>query len=145
MLNLKTLLSSVRAGFTLIEVMLAIAFIGIAMTALLALHHTNLQAVIRAQELTRAAMLAQGLMSQAELERFPPAGRTHGDFSRPYRGLYPNYRWVRDVQPSPVFPDIERVRVTVQYGTRFAKSFSLTEFMRNPVLRNPSQPTNNGD
>jgi type II secretion system protein I len=121
-----------RAAFTLLEVMIAVAFIGIAMTALLALHHTDLQSVIRAQELTRAAMLAQGLMSQAELERFPPSGHSHGDFNRLYPGLYPNYRWVQEVDQSPVFPDIERVHITVEYGPRFINSFSLTEFMRNP-------------
>jgi prepilin-type N-terminal cleavage/methylation domain-containing protein len=122
-----------RTGFTLIEVMIAIAFIGIAMTALLALHHTNLRAVIHAQELTRAAMLAQGLMSQAELERFPAVGRTHGNFTRLYADQYPNYRWLREVQQSPLFPDIEKIRVTVQYGPRFIDSFSLTEFIRNPL------------
>lgn len=134
----RTSLRRTRAGFTLLEVMIAIAFIGIAMTALLALHDSDIQSAIRAEELTRAAMLAQGLMAQAELERFPPTGHTHGDFSRLYASQYRNYRWVQEVIPSPTFPDIERVHVTVQYGPRFSNSFSLTEFLRNPL---PSQQT----
>ena len=128
------------AAFTLLEVMIAIAFIGIALIALLALHHSDLQSVIRGQELTRAAMLAQALMSEAELERFPPPGKTHGDFSQLYPGEYPNFRWARTVTPSPVFPDITRVQVHVLYGPGFRNGFSLTEFMHNPLLPTPNQP-----
>jgi general secretion pathway protein I len=125
------------AGFTLLEVMIAIAFIGIALIALLALHHSDMQAVIRAQDLTRAAMLGQSLMSEAELERFPAPGSSHGDFSQIYPGEFPNFRWTRTVQPSPVFPDITRVRVSVFYGPGFKRSLSLTEFMHNPTLPVP--------
>ncbi|MBI3759086.1 MAG: prepilin-type N-terminal cleavage/methylation domain-containing protein, partial [Deltaproteobacteria bacterium] len=46
-----------RHAFTLLEVMIAVAFIGIAMLALLSLHQSNLQSVIRGQDLTQASML----------------------------------------------------------------------------------------
>jgi type II secretory pathway pseudopilin PulG len=131
------------AAFTLLEVMIAIAFIGIALISLLALHHSDMQAVIRAQELTRAAMLGQALMSQAELERFPEPGQSHGDFSQTYPGEYPNFRWAREVTPSPLFPDIARVQVHVLYGPGFRNSFNLTEFMHNPLPPTPNQ-TNPG-
>ena len=120
-------------GFTLLEVMVAVAFIGIALMALLSLHHTDMQAVIRGQELTRAAMLAQGLMTQAEVERFPPPGTTSGDFSRQYPGQYSHYRWQRTVEASPLFPDVCRVRVRVFYGPGFKDSFGVTEFLHNPL------------
>jgi type II secretion system protein I len=126
------------AAFTLLEVMIAVAFIGIGLIALLALHHSDLQAVIRAQDLTRATMLAQSLMSQAELERFPPPGTSHGDFSQVYPGEFPNFRWTRTVEPSPLFPDITRVRVSVLYGPGLRRSLSLTEFMHNPTLPAPT-------
>ncbi len=137
---MKVFASAVRSGFTLLEVMIAIAIIGIAATALLSLHHSNLQSVIKAQNLTRAAMLAQGLMSQAELERFPPPGRNHGDFAQLYPGAYRNFRWEREVVQSPLFPDIERVRVSVYYGPRFRERFTLTEFLRNPFPPEGSTP-----
>ncbi|MGH7836469.1 MAG: type IV pilus modification PilV family protein [Candidatus Binataceae bacterium] len=130
---MKRLRTRLVAAFTLLEVMLAIAVIGIALIALLALQHSDLRAVIRGQELTRAAMLAQALMSEAELERFPAPGQTHGDFSQLYPGEYPNFQWARTVTPSPLFPDVTRVRVRVLYGPGFHNSFSLTEFMHNPV------------
>lgn len=130
-------------GFTLLEVMIAVAFIGIAMIALMALHHSDLIAVSRAHDLTRAAMLAQSLMSQAELERFPPVGSTHGDFSALEPGEYPNFRWERVVEQSSLFPDIEQVRVRVRYGPRFMRDYSLSEFMRNPIPPN-TQSNQNG-
>jgi type II secretion system protein I len=125
--------NSLFRAFTLLEVMIAVAFIGIALLALLSLHHTDLQSVIRSQDLTAASMLAQTLMTQAEIERFPPPGRSQGDFSRAYPGVYPNFRWQRTVEPSPLFPDIRRVQVRVLYGPGFRRSFDLTEFMHNPV------------
>lgn len=127
-------------GFTLLEVMIAVAFIGIALIALLALHHTDMQSVIRGQDLTRASMLAQALMSQAELERFPPPGQSHGDFSQLFPGAYPNFRWQRAVEQSPLFPTIERVRIRVIYGPGGRRHFDLTEFMHNPTLPNPTLP-----
>jgi len=121
------------AAFTLLEVMIAVAFIGIALLALLSLHHSNLNSVIRGQNLTEAATLAQALMAQAELERFPPVGVTQGDFSQMYPGQYKSFRWQRSVEGSPVFPDVRRVRIRVLYGAGGVRSFTLTEFMHNPV------------
>jgi type II secretory pathway pseudopilin PulG len=119
-------------AFTLLEVMIAIAFIGIAMIALMGLHRQDLESVIRAQDLTRAAMLAQMIMTQAEMERFPSPGETRGDFSRQYPGQYVNFRWERTVDPLPNFPDVCRVRVRVFYGSNFHLNFGLAEFLHNP-------------
>jgi type II secretion system protein I len=141
---MRTLARAMRAGFTLLEVMIAIAFIGIALTALLALHHSDLQAVIKARDLTRAAMLAQALMSEAELQRFPEPGHSHGDFSRYYPGEYRNFLWQREVVPSPMFPDIERVRISVLYGPRLRERFTVTEFLRNPAPPEGESPANGG-
>jgi type II secretion system protein I len=142
---MKRLLKTAAAAFTLIEVMIAIAFIGIALIALLGLHHTDMQSVIRGQDLTRAAMLAQALMSQAELERFPEPGQKRGDFSQSYPGVFPNFRWQRVVDQSTLFPTVERVRVSVTYGPGGRRHFDLTEFMHNPAMPNSLLPgQNNG-
>ena len=122
-----------RSGFTLLEVMIAVAFIGIAMLALLSLHQNNLESVIRAQDLTSASMLAQQLMSTAEAERFPPPRQTRGDFSRDYPDRYKNFRWEREVDLLPQFPDVRRVRVSIFYGHNFGHRFDLLEFMHNPT------------
>jgi hypothetical protein len=113
--------------------MVAVAFIGFAMLALLSLHHSNLQTVARARELTQAAMLAQALMTDAEESRFPQPGRLSGDFQKMYPGQYIRFRWQRNVEQSEEFRDIRRVRVTVFYGPGFRRTFVLTEFMHNPL------------
>jgi prepilin-type N-terminal cleavage/methylation domain-containing protein len=121
-----------RRAFSLIEVMIAIAFIGIAMLALLSLHQRNLAGVIDAQDLTRASMLAQELMSSAEVERFPMPGQRHGDFSRDFPGQFKNFRWKREVTLMPQFPDMRRIHVSVFYGRKFSRRFDLLEFVHNP-------------
>jgi type II secretory pathway pseudopilin PulG len=129
-------------AFTLLEVMIAVAFIGIAMLALLSLHQNNLASVILAQDLTRASMLAQQLMSTAEVARFPEPGRTHGDFNRDYPGQFNNFRWEREVNVIPQFPDMCRVRISVLYGHGFRRRFDLVEYMHNP---NPPPMPNQPD
>jgi type II secretion system protein I len=124
---------SSQQAFTLLEVMIAVAFIGFAMLALLSLHHSSMQSVARARELTQAAMLAQALMTDAEQTRFPQPGRFTGDFQKMYPGRYANFRWQRIVEQSEDFPDIRRVRITVSYGPGFRRTFVLTEFMHNPL------------
>ena len=120
-------------GFTLLEVLIAIFVLGVGLSALLGLHHQSMQSVIAAQDETRAAMLAQVVMTQAELQRYPDNGSMHGNFNSVFPGKYANYRWVRMVQESGIFPDVRKVRVTVQYGPGFGRSFSISEFIHNPV------------
>jgi general secretion pathway protein I len=122
-----------RAGFTLLEVMIAVAVLGISLLALLALEHQDLQSVIRGQDISRAAMLAQVLMTQAELERFPALGTTSGNFDQLYSGRYPNFRWTRSVEPSSAFPDLRMVQIQVLYGPRLGRNYSVVEFMHNPA------------
>jgi general secretion pathway protein I len=122
-----------RAGFTLLEVLIAIAVLGIALLALLSLEHQDLQSVIRGQDISRAAMLAQALMTQAELERFPQVGTTSGNFNQMYSGQYPNFRWTRSVEPSPVFPDLRKVEIHVLYGPSLGRNYSVVEFLHNPL------------
>jgi hypothetical protein len=129
--------------------MIAIAFIGIALLALLSLHHSGMQSVARTRELTQAAMLAQALMTGAEQSRFPDPGQLSGDFNKLYPGQYGGFRWERIVEQSHEFPDIRRVRIIVFYGPELRRTFVLTEFMHNPLpqltlpLANPNPPQQN--
>jgi general secretion pathway protein I len=125
--------SARTAGFTLLEVMIAIAILGMGLFALLGLHHQSMQSVIQAQDETRAAMLAQVVMTQTELQRYPDDGNSHGDFNAVFPKLYPNYRWQRLVQETGIFPDVRKVNVTVFYGPAFSRRFSISEFLHNPV------------
>ena len=125
-------------GFTLLEVMVAMAILGIALLGLLSLHHQSVQSVIRAQQSTRASMLAQAVMTQAELERYPDLGQTRGDFEGSFPGEFPDFRWQREVAESGMFPDVRRVTVLIAYGPGLRLHFELVEFLHSPVPPDPS-------
>ena len=125
-------------GFTLLEVMVAMAILGIALLGLLSLHHQSVQSVIRAQQSTRASMLAQAVMTEAELERFPDLGRTSGDFESAFPGEFPDYRWQRVVADSGMFPDVRKVTILIAYGPGLRQHFELVEFLHSPVPPDPS-------
>ena len=120
-------------GFTLLEVMVAIAILGIALLGLLGLQHQSMQSVIRAQQSTRASMLAQAVMTEAELERYPDLGRTRGDFESSFPGEFQDFRWEREVAASGMFPDVRKVKVVIRYGPKLGQSFSLVEFLHSPI------------
>ena len=113
--------------------MVAIAILGIALLGLLGLHHQSLQSVIRAQQSTRASMLAQAVMTEAELERYPDLGRTSGDFESSFPREFPDFRWQREVVASGMFPDVRKVKVVIRYGPTLSQSFALVEFLHSPV------------
>ena len=60
------------AGFTLLEIMVALAIVAIALVPLLRLHLLSLDATIRSQDLTTAILLAQGQL--AAMGAFPEEG-----------------------------------------------------------------------
>ena len=120
-------------GFTLLEVMISMAILGVALAGLLSLQHQSLQSVIRSQDMTQAAMLAQTMITQAEIDRFPDVGFSRGNFEAVFPGLYRNFRWEQRVSPSGVFPDVRKVRVVIYYGPGMRRTYSLTEFLHSPL------------
>jgi type II secretion system protein I len=126
-------------AFTLLEVMVAIAILGIALMGLLSLQHQSMQSVIRAQQSTRASMLAQAVMTEAELERWPDLGRTSGDFESSFPGEFPDFRWEREVAESGTFPDVRVVKVLIRYGPTLSQNFPLIEYLHSPIPPDPEQ------
>jgi type II secretion system protein I len=76
--QLRSLCPADATGFTLLEVMVALAIVAIVLVPLLRLHLLSLDATIRAQDLTTAVLLAQGQMSL--LPPFPEPGEEQGTF-----------------------------------------------------------------
>ena len=91
--------------------MVAIAILGIALLGLLGLQHQSMQSVIRAQQTTRASMLAQAVMTEAEIERFPDLGFTSGNFESAFPGEFPDFRWAAEwSRPRACSPTFARSR-----------------------------------
>lgn len=106
-----------EAGFTLLEVLVAVAVLGLALVSLLGLHVRNLALVERDQRVSEATLLARTLMTEVEIEPLPEVGATSGDFEERYPERYPDLRWEREVLPTP-FADLREVRIRVFRGER---------------------------
>lgn len=135
-----------QAGFTLLEVMVAVAVIAIALVPLLRLHLLSLDVTIYAQDLTTAVSLAQDKMSEILLDWQPnednrDAREDKGDFDT---AAYERFRWQTSVGekeevviPDPVDPsgpplltlDVQRIEVSViwQDGAR-EKLYTLESY-----------------
>lgn len=99
-------------GFTLLEVLVAVAVLGLAMVSLLGLHVRSLALIDRDQRITEATLLARGLMTEVEVAPFPEIGLTSGDFEERYPERYPDLRWEQEVLSTPL-ADLREVRVRV--------------------------------
>lgn len=102
-------------GFTLLEVLVAVAVLGLALVSLVGLHVRNIALIERDERVTEATLLARALMTQVEVEPFPDIGVTRGDFEEWYPERYPDLRWRREVLPTPL-ADVREVRVRVARG-----------------------------
>lgn len=112
-----------KNGFTLLEVLLAIAILAIALPILLGLRNFDLGLHDRARELTVATLLAQEKLLEAELAGVYPIGETVGDFRNAPLGTplmvqtsdrAIGYQWKRTVSPTPL-ELIREVRVKVSW------------------------------
>jgi len=117
-------------GFTLLEVLVAVAVLGIALVSLLGLHVRNIDLIARDERVTEATLLARALMTEVETSPFPDLGAIDGDFELDYPGRYPDLRWEREVFTTPV-PDVREVRVRVFRGAEESgDDVTLTYYVR---------------
>lgn len=123
---LRTSLHAQR-GFTLLEVLVAVAILGVALVSLLGLHARNLRLVAESQDLTVAGFLASRLASETQAAAFPAVGTESGTFvgfdetpsvdfgERTGGDLAVGYSWRRDVE-STGLENLRRVRVEIYPG-----------------------------
>ena len=117
-------------GFTLLEVLVAVAVLGLALVSLLGLHVRNIDLIARDQRVTEATLLARALMTEVESGPFPDLGAESGDFELEYPDRYPDLRWEREVTPTPV-PNVREVRVRVFRGEEESgDDVTLTYYVR---------------
>lgn len=101
-------------GFTLLEVVVALAIVSAALVSLLSLGNRSVAVHDRLQHLTQATLLAQQKMAETEVSsRQGRLERTvqSGVFDAPHA----DYRWRLEFAPTPL-PSVVVVTVTVAWG-----------------------------
>ena len=112
------------AGFTLVEVIVALTVIAFAFVGLLGLHNRNIAMIATDQDYTRATLLARQFITEMELAEFPEAGVRRGEF-----GNAPGFVWEADVQETEL-PSIRRVDLRVIWDERNPDACQLVYFIR---------------
>jgi len=105
------------SGFTLLEVLVALAVLAVALVSLLGLQNRNLLLTMQAERLSTATLLAQEMLTRTQLEGPDAARVTSGDFSSLHPQQYPEFRWHRTVRPAPI-EGLWELRVGVTWGER---------------------------
>ncbi len=106
--------TSIR-GFTLLEIMVALAIISISMLALLTLGNRSIGVHDRLQHLTQATLLAQQKMAESELEARRVGVAQLADSTGGFVDPFTDYRWQIEIVNTPL-PAVQMVTVTVLWG-----------------------------
>lgn len=110
-------------GFTLLEVMVALAVVAFAFVGLIGLHGRNIQLVDRANHYSRAVLLAREMMTQLQFEDVANLTDGSGTFE-----AYPDYHWERIVDQT-TFENLKRVRVRVIWDDRSPSQCELVYYV----------------
>ena len=112
-----------KDGFTLLEVMFAVAILAIALPVLLGLRNHDIDLHVRARAMTTATLLAKEKLLEAELAPVLLIGETGGEFTTPPPGTpassdardrAPGFRWKRIVAPTPL-DAVREIRIQVSW------------------------------
>ncbi len=112
------------SGFTLLEILVAVAILGVALVSLVGLHARNLRLLAESQQTTLAALVASRLAAEAQAGAFPPIGTESGGFvalddepsdasnERIGGELARRLSWRRDVEATGL-ENLRRVRIAI--------------------------------
>ena len=114
-------------GFTLLEVLVAMAVLAVALVSLLGLYNRSLLLTIRAQHLSTATLLVQEMLTRTQLEGLDALRVTAGDFANLHPGQYPEFRWYRAVRPTAL-EGLWELHVGVSWGEREDETCELILF-----------------
>jgi general secretion pathway protein I len=102
-----------ESGFTLLEVMVALAIVAIALVSLLGLSSRTLTVNDRVEHITRATLLAQQRL--AELDAGVPLHEGDQELQGTFPAPFADYRWRLSYQDTPL-PAVQQVTVVVAWG-----------------------------
>ncbi|MFC4818695.1 type II secretion system minor pseudopilin GspI [Dokdonella ginsengisoli] len=111
-------------GFTLIEVLVALAVVALALLALTRAATVQVRSFDGLRERTLAGWVAANTLAETRLAAFPSTGRSEGRTRLGDR----DWRWTREVQSTPN-PGIRRIEVRVFAADANEPSATLSGFV----------------
>lgn len=114
-----------QAGFTLLEVMVAMAILAVTLVTVGSLRNRDIVYHREIRQIITGTLLAQERMTTLEIEDEVPAyGENSGGFEAPYEG----FRWVQIVTPTLL--DIAReVRLQIRWGEKPQDMVELVSYV----------------
>jgi general secretion pathway protein I len=102
--------AKIDRGFTLIEVIIAVAIIAGALVLILQSCSLGVSMAAESQSLSLAVLLAKEKMAEIGMEGFPRVGEEQGDFGE----SYPRFTWDKTVAGIPGM-GLRRVNLTISW------------------------------
>jgi prepilin-type N-terminal cleavage/methylation domain-containing protein len=101
-------------GFTLLELLVALAILGSTFTVLLSAHTSAARVEAEARRVLTATALTRDVLSRTEVEGLPVFEKDSGDFGEDF----PGYRWEREVSDVPLLPlqDLKQVTIRILWA-----------------------------
>lgn len=97
-----------NSGFTLLEVLVAVAILGAGLTVLLGAVNRNLIMAMESRNVSIAGLLAQRKMAEVELEGYPELGQEQGQFEEA-----PEFNWFLSVVPYDISSLNTEIRIVI--------------------------------
>lgn len=114
------------SGFTLLEVMVALAIVGIALVVMLGLAQRSILVNSRLQQMTRATLLAKQKMAEIEHGIGSSLEQNKGEFTEPNQ----NFSWRAVTTPTPI-AGISQIDLSVIWGDEQDNELvTLTSFIK---------------
>jgi general secretion pathway protein I len=134
--HLENLLKNKKhSGFTLLEVMVAMAIMAITLMAVLDSQSASISRVSEAKFSTTAPFLAQKKMAEIEILKPGDLDSDSGDFGNDY----PGYSWELTVQnasfdaPENVTDHLKQIDLEVSWGEDELYSYGLRQYLFSPA------------
>jgi len=114
-----------RRGFTLLEVMIAMAILAISLVAVFRSQSQSLSMVNESRFLTTASLLAQGKMAETERKKPQELASDSGDFGTDF----PDYIWRVEIKDT-AFEFLKKIDVIVSNNKMAANNVYQLELYR---------------
>jgi len=100
-----------KAGFTLLEVMVAMSILAMALVAIFYMQSQSISMATSARFMTTASLLAQSKMADVEADTALVSKSQKGDFAPGF----PEYKWTVQVTDTKI-PKLKRIEVNVLHN-----------------------------